>query len=73
MKSIYEEALEKLEYSDEIGHIPPHVYCDIKYALKQAKKKDKLLKLYQKVYRDFDDLTLSEEIDIHNQIKELEK
>lgn len=40
MKSIYDEALEKLEYSDEIGHIPPHVYCDIKYALKQAQKID---------------------------------
>lgn len=37
-----------------------------------SQKQEKLLKLYQKYYHDYDDLTLDEEVDIYTQIKELE-
>ncbi len=36
------------------------------------KEIEKLLKLYQRLYKDFDDLTINEQLEIEKQIKELE-
>ena len=41
-------------------------------ALEQAQKQEKLLKLYQRLYKDFDDLTLDEQLEIEKRIKEIE-
>ncbi len=38
----------------------------------QQEKQEKLLKLYQKLNKDFDDLTLHEQKEIEKRIKELE-
>lgn len=71
-KSIYEEALEIM-----IDNILPREGGKVNKtkvikALLQAQKQEKLLGLYQKLYHDYDDLTMNEEIDIQKQIKELE-
>ncbi len=57
-KSIYEEAVETL-----------NKYHNQNY---NSTNKDELLKLYQRLYKDFDDLTIDEQLEIEKQIKELE-
>lgn len=52
-------------------NITEDIYNELEIGIK-FKKQEKLLKLYQRLYKDFDDITLSEIILIKNKIKELE-
>ena len=75
-KSIYEEALQELKDAttdlEDLEIIHSYDVNKIETALKQAQKQDKLLGLYRRLYKDFDDLTLDEQLEIEKQIKELE-
>lgn len=69
-KSIYDEALQEIRKVWN-GNPLTHPKKTIK-ALERAKKQEKLLELYKRLYKDFDDLTLDEQLEIEKQIKELE-
>ena len=60
----------------DLDYVSKHNLMDdlreIKQALQQAQKQEKLLKLYQRLYKDFDDLTLDEQLEIEKQIKGIE-
>lgn len=77
-KSIYEEALLKLrEIAEKLTRkqwieLTNNIEL-IRNNLQQAHKQEKLLKLYQRLYKDFDDLTLNEQLEIEKQINELER
>lgn len=75
-KSIYEQAIDVIE---NIDRNLPYTWLvgrdnlmKIKQTLQQAQKQEKLLKLYQRLYKDFDDLTLDEQLEIEKRIKEIE-
>lgn len=81
-KSIYEEAIKVVTYLQEqylhlkdttwTIYIPTEDIITLENLLIHSHKQEKLLKLYQRLYKDFDDLTLDEQLEIEKQIKELE-
>ncbi len=78
-KSIYEEAYLILNSRIADGEVKSFkvtgtTYCKINNALKQARKQDKLLELYKKLYNGCTDYHDYDELkEIQKQIKELEK
>lgn len=75
-KSIYDEAIEIVDeslYQPDNSVIFNHLGLNLlKKALEKAQKQENLLGLYRRLYKDFDDLTLDEQLEIEKQIKELE-
>ena len=72
-KSIYDEVLEIMVNSVLPRESSKTNKLKVIKALEQAQKQEKLLELYKRLYKDFDDLTLDEQLEIEKQIKEKKK